>query len=50
MSLSLIIPVHNEENQIKTTLNRLIKFHKTFKDLEIIFINDFSTDDTKKNY
>ena len=48
MSLSLIIPVHNEENQIKTTLNRLIKFHKTFKDLEIIFINDFSTDDTKK--
>ena len=47
MSLSLIIPVYNEESQIETTIRKLILFQKKFQQLEIIFINDFSTDETK---
>ena len=47
MSLSLIIPVYNEESQIETTIKKLILFQKKFQQLEIIFINDFSTDETK---
>ena len=41
MSLSLIIPVYNEESQIETTIKKLILFQKKFQQLEIIFINDF---------
>jgi dolichol-phosphate mannosyltransferase len=48
MSLSLIIPVHNEVNQIKFTLKKLTKFKKIFKKFEVIFINDFCTDGTEK--
>ena len=47
MSLSLIIPVYNEESQIETTIRKLILFQKKFQQLEIIFIDDFSTDETK---
>ena len=53
MSLSIIIPVFNEEDQIKITLNKLLKIKKIIKDFEIILINDFSTDKTEniiKNY
>jgi len=48
MSLSLIIPVYNEVNQIEFSLKKLAKFKKIFKKFEIIFINDFCTDGTEK--
>ncbi len=47
MSISIIIPVHNEEDQLKITMNKLVAFKKKFYDLEIIFVDDFSTDKTK---
>ena len=47
MSISIIIPVYNEEDQIKITLNKLNKFKKKFRNLEIIFVDDFSSDNTK---
>ena len=46
MSISIVIPVFNEEAQIETTLKRLINFKKKIKDLEIIFVDDFSTDNS----
>ena len=46
MSLSLIIPVHNEEEQLKVTIPKLIYFKKEVKNLEIIFVDDFSVDKT----
>ena len=47
MNLSLIIPVRNEEKQIKVTLNKLNSFKKKIKDIEVVFINDFSDDKTE---
>ena len=47
MSLSLIIPVYNELNQIKDTIFKLKKFKKNIKNFEVIFINDFSNDGTE---
>ncbi len=47
MNLSLIIPVKNEENQINLTLNKLNSFKKKIKNIEVIFINDFSDDKTE---
>ena len=47
--LSIIFPIYNEEkNIVKLTkeINYLIK--QNFFDLEIIFVNDGSTDKTKK--
>ena len=53
MSLSIIIPVHNEIKQLKVTIKKLIKLKKFFKNFEILFIDDFSNDGTylflKKN-
>ena len=46
MSLSLIIPVYNEENQVTNTIKNIIKLKKRINNLEIIFINDFSSDNT----
>ncbi len=46
MSLSLIIPTHNESNQIPYTLNKLNKIKNKIKKFEIILIDDFSTDNT----
>ena len=48
MSLSIVIPVHNEEHQLKITIPKLIHFKKKINNLEIIFVNDFSTDNTKE--
>lgn len=49
MSLTIIIPCKNEENNIQTTINYLYKYLKNkIKDLEILLINDFSSDKTKK--
>jgi dolichol-phosphate mannosyltransferase len=46
MSLSIIIPVYNEINQIKFTIQKLIRLKKNFKKFEIIFVDDFSNDGT----
>ena len=43
--ISIIIPVYNEENTIKTILNKVLNQKEYNK--EIIVINDFSTDNTK---
>ena len=48
MSLSIVIPVHNEEEQLKITIPKLIHFKKKINDLEIIFVDDLSTDNTTK--
>ena len=47
MKVSIIIPVRNEELAVKKIINQL---ENNLKNLphEIIFINDFSTDETKK--
>jgi len=44
LSISLIIPVHNEIEQLKFTIQKLKKLKKKISQLEIIFIDDFSTD------
>jgi dolichol-phosphate mannosyltransferase len=44
MSLSLIIPVYNEIDQLNYTINKLIKLKKKIKNIEFIFIDDFSND------
>jgi len=53
MSLSVIIPVYNERDQIKFTINKVSKLKLTIKEIEIIFVDDLSTDDSfeiiKKN-
>jgi len=46
MSLSVIIPVHNENKNIKKTINNLKKLKKYIKNFNILFIDDFSKDDT----
>ena len=48
MSISIIIPVYNEEDQVKITLNKLNNFKKKIHDIEIIFVDDDSTDGTVK--
>lgn len=48
MSLSILIPVYNEEEQLKITIPKLINFKKKIDNLEIIFVDDFSTDGTNK--
>ena len=48
MSLSLIIPVYNELNQIEFTIKKLLKFNKIFKNFETVFVDDFSSDGTEK--
>lgn len=44
--ISIIIPVYNVEKYLKRCLDSII--NQTFKDLEIICINDGSTDDSQK--
>jgi dolichol-phosphate mannosyltransferase len=46
MSLSIIIPVYNESRNLEKTVNNLIKLKKIIKKLNLIFIDDFSTDNT----
>lgn len=45
MLLSIIIPVYNAEKFLENCLNSII--NQTFKDYEVILINDGSTDDSK---
>ena len=44
MSLSLLIPVYNEIEQLKFTINKLKKLKKKINKLDVIFIDDLSTD------
>lgn len=46
--LSVIIPVYNEEESIKPLFNS-IKKHLSSYNYEIIFVDDFSTDNTRQN-
>ena len=48
MSLSVIIPVYNEENNIKTTINEVLEVleKSSIKEYEIIAVDDGSTDNT----
>ena len=44
MSLSLLIPVYNEIEQLQFTIKKLKKLKKKINKLEVIFIDDLSTD------
>lgn len=44
--ISIVIPVYNEENYLKETINAVI--NQTYKNLEIIIVNDGSIDNSKK--
>ena len=46
VKLSVIVPVYNTEKYLRKTLDSLV--NQTFKDLEIIIVNDGSTDGSKK--
>ena len=47
MSLSIIIPCRNEEDNLDITINEILKYLKNnLKEFEINIINDFSTDIT----
>ena len=48
MSLSIVIPVYNEDKQLHITIKKINKISKRIKDYEIVFIDDFSTDNTKQ--
>lgn len=45
MKVSIIVPVYNAEKSIRFCLDSLI--HQTYKDIEILVINDGSVDSTK---
>ena len=47
MKLSIIIPVFNEQNYIKETIDKVVKINVRHLKKEIIVINDGSTDKTK---
>lgn len=46
MSLSIIIPAYNEGDQVELTTKKLKSLIKKISNVEIIFIDDLSTDDT----
>jgi glycosyltransferase involved in cell wall biosynthesis len=48
MKFSIITPIYNEENLIKTYFNNIKKLNFDLKNLEIIFVNDGSKDNSKE--
>ena len=47
IKISIIVPVYNVENYIEKCLNSIL--NQTLKEIEIILINDGSTDNSLKN-
>ena len=49
VKLSIVIPVYNEEEKIKNTLNKCLKYLKSNNwDFEFIVVNDGSKDGTSR--
>jgi dolichol-phosphate mannosyltransferase len=48
MSLSIIIPIYNEVDQLKFTIKKLLIFGDFLRKYEVIFIDDFSKDNSYK--
>ena len=46
MKISVIVPVYNVENYLEKCLNSLV--NQTLEEIEILVINDGSTDDSQK--
>ena len=46
MKVSIIVPVYNAERTLEKCLNSLV--HRSYEDIEILLINDGSTDDSEK--
>ncbi len=46
MKISVIVPVYNVENYLEKCLNSLVS--QTLEEIEILVINDGSTDDSQK--
>ncbi|WP_435523229.1 glycosyltransferase family 2 protein [Chryseobacterium indoltheticum] len=46
MKFLIIIPAHNEENNLPFTLNSLQQ--QSFKDFKVVVVNDGSTDKTSE--
>ena len=46
MKISVIVPVYNVENYLEKCLNSLV--NQTLQEIEILVINDGSTDDSQK--
>jgi dolichol-phosphate mannosyltransferase len=46
MSLSVVVPVHNEAENIEPLLNEITTALTDFTEYEIIYIDDGSTDNT----
>ena len=49
-SVSIILPLYNEEKRLKNTFNKISKFlsNNNIKYKEIVFVDDGSTDDSSK--
>lgn len=48
-SLSIVLPAHNEEENIKNTIDKCLSYiEKNFQDYEIIVVNDGSVDMTRE--
>ena len=46
--ISMIIPVYNAEKHLKETINSIINQSIGFNNIELILVDDFSTDNSKK--
>ena len=46
MKVSVVVPVYNEENRIYPFIADLDRYTKTIADMEVIFVNDGSSDGT----
>jgi len=47
MKVSIIIPVHNEQDNLPVLLDKILNFEKSLKYYEVIIVDDNSTDKTK---
>ncbi len=47
-NFSIVVPVYNEEDNVKPLYDEIIEALNNIKDYEIIFVNDCSVDETQK--